>query len=104
MATQEEAKQAVADCLHRIGQDAKIAFREFVIEDHTQGKYRSGTWTYKILGRRVSLDYWFSAFSSRKHEIDITYQADNDLPKLETDLRNCYDAVREAVKRKKGMF
>lgn len=104
MATQEEAKQAVADCLRRIAQDAKIQFKEFVIEDHTQGKYRSGTWTYKILGRRVSLDYWFSAFSSRKQEIDITYHTDNDLQKLEADLRACYDAVREAVKRKKGMF
>jgi len=104
MATQEEAKQAVAGCLNRIGQEAKINFKEFEIEAHTQGKYRSGTWTYKILGRRVSIDYWFSAFSSRKQEIDITFHADEDLSKLEADLRNGYDAVREAVKRKKGMF
>ena len=46
----------------------------------------------------------FSAFSSKKNEIDITYQTDNDLNKLEADLRASYDVVREAVKRKKGMF
>lgn len=104
MATQEEAKQAVVDSLTRLGQEAKINFKEFVIEDHTGGKYRSGTWTYKIFRQRVSIDYWFSAFSSKKHEIDITYHTDNNLSKLETDLRDCYDVVREAVKRKKGMF
>lgn len=104
MADQEEAKQAVVQILNRIGQEAKINFKEFEIEAHTGGKYRSGTWTYKIFRQRVSLDYWFSAFSSKKHEIDITYQNDNDLTKLEADLRACYDVVREAVKRKKGMF
>lgn len=104
MATQEEAKQAVVDCLTRIGQESKIVFKEFEIEAHTQGKYRSGTWTYKIFRQRISLDYWFSSFSSRKQEIDITYHTDDDLKKLEADLRDCYDAVREAVKRKKGMF
>ena len=104
MATQEEANRAVAQCLNRIGQESKIVFKEFEIEAHTQGKYRSGTWTYKIFRQRISLEYWFSAFSSRKEEIDITYQTDDDLAKLEKDLRNCYDAVREAVKRKKGMF
>lgn len=104
MATQEEAKQAIADCLTRIGQESKIAFREFEIEAHTQGKYRSGTWTYKIFRQRVSIEYWFSAFSSRKEETDVTYQTDEDLNKLEADLRKCFDAVREAVKRKKGMF
>ena len=104
MATQEEAKQAVVDVLSRIGQEAKINFKEFEIEAHTGGKYRSGTWTYKVFRQRVSLDYWFSAFSSKKHEIDITFHTDNDLTKLEADLRACYDVVREAVKRKKGMF
>jgi hypothetical protein len=104
MATQEEAKQAVVECLNRIGQEAKIVFKEFEIEAHTQGKYRSGTWTYKMFRQRVSLEYWFSAFSSRKEEIDITYQTDDDARKLEEDLRNAYDEVREAVKRKKGMF
>jgi hypothetical protein len=104
MADQEEAKRAVVQCLSRIGQELKIVFKEFEIEAHTQGKYRSGTWTYKILGRRVSFEYWFSAFSSRREEIDITFHADNDLQKLEDDLRKCFDAVREAVKRKKGMF
>jgi hypothetical protein len=104
MTTQEEAKQAVVDCLSRIGQESKIVFKEFEIEAHTQGKYRSGTWTYKVLRQRVSLEYWFSSFSSRKEETDITYRTDNDLKKLEVDLRKIFDAVREAVKRKKGMF
>ena len=104
MADQEEAKLAIVQCLSRIGQELKIVFKEFEIEAHTQGKYRSGTWTYKILRQRVSFEYWFSAFSSRREEIDITYHADNDLQKLESDLRKCLDAVREAVKRKKGMF
>jgi hypothetical protein len=104
MATQEEAKQAVIECLTRIGQESKIVFKEFEIEAHTQGKYRSGTWTCKILRQRVSLEHWFSAFSSRKEETDITYHTDNDAKKLEADLRSCLDTVREAVKRKKGMF
>jgi len=104
MVTQEEAKEAVVECLTRIGQESKIVFREFEIEAHTQGKYRSGTWTYKIFRQRVSLEHWFSAFSSRKEETDISYQADEDLKKLEADLRKCLDLVREAVKRKKGMF
>jgi hypothetical protein len=104
MATQEEAKQAVLYCLSRIGQESKIVFKEFEIEAHTQGKYRSGTWTYKILRQRVTLEYWFSAFSSRREETDITYQTDDDSQKLENDLRKSFDAVREAVKRKKGMF
>lgn len=104
MAAQEEVKQAVVECLNRIGQESKIGFKEFEIEAHTQGKYRSGTWTYKIFRQRVSLEYWFSAFSSRKEETDITYQSDDNLNKLETDLRKAFDAVREAVKRKKGMF
>ncbi len=104
MATQEEAKQAVAHCLDKIGRESKTVFKEFEIEDHTQGKYRSGTWTYKIFRQRISLEHWFSAFSSRKEEIDITYNADDDRGKLEDDLRKCFDTVREAVKRKKGMF
>ena len=104
MATQEEAKQAVTGCLERIGQESKIVFKEFEIEAHTGGKYRSGTWTYKVLRNRVSLEHWFSSFSSRKEETDITYQTDNDLVKLEEDLRKCLGTVREAVKRKKGMF
>lgn len=104
MATQEEAKQAVVHCLNKLGQESKIVFKEFEIEDHTNGKYRSGTWTYKVFRQRISLEHWFSPFSSRKEETDITYQTDDDLNKLEADLRRCFDAVREAVKRKKGMF
>jgi hypothetical protein len=104
MATQEEARKAVIYCLSRIGQESKSVFKEFEIEAHTQGKYRSGTWTFKIFRQRVSLEYWFSAFSSRKEEADTTYQTDEDMQKLEADLRKCFDEVREAVKRKKGMF
>lgn len=104
MASQEEAKAAVVESLTRIGQESKINFKEFEIEDHTGGRYRSGTWTYKVYRQRVSLEYWFSAFSSRKEEIDITYHTDDDRGKLEADLRRCLDIVREAVKRKKGMF
>ncbi|HEY8559686.1 MAG TPA: hypothetical protein VIL74_04725 [Pyrinomonadaceae bacterium] len=104
MATQEEVKAAVAECLTRIGQDLKIVFKEFEIEAHTGGKYRSGTWTYKFARNRVSLEYWFSAFSSRKEETNVTYQTDGDAAKLEADLRKCLDTVRDAVKRKKGMF
>ena len=104
MATQEEAKQAVVEVLNNIGSELKINFKEFVIEDHTQGKYRSGTWTYKILRNRISLEYWFSAFSSRKEETDIAFQTDNDASKLEEDLRKCFAVVNAAVKRKKGIF
>lgn len=104
MTKQEELTQAVAQSLQTIGQESKIVFKEFDIEEHTQGKYRAGTWTYKIFGRRVSLDYWFSSFSSKKEEADTTFQTDGDAQKLEADLRKCFDAVREAVKRKKGMF
>ena len=104
MATQDETKQELVECLSRIGQKLKITFREYEIEVHTQGKFRPGTWTYKISHRRVTLEYWFSSFSSRKEETDISYQTDNDAQKLETGLTECFDKVREAVKRKKGMF
>lgn len=101
---QELTKRAVTEVLRRIGQDLKINFKEFEIEAHTSGKYRSGTWTYKITGQRVALEYWFSAFSSRKEETLTTFQADGDFAKLENDLRNSLNTVRDAVKRKKGMF
>jgi len=104
MASQEETKQTVVECLQHIGQDSKISFKEFEIETHTQGKYRPGTWTYKLARQRVSLEYWFSSFSSRKEETDISFQTDDNREKLETDLRKCFETVREAVKRKKGMF
>jgi len=104
MASQEETKQAVVECLQRIGQELKINFKEFVIEDHTQGKYRSGTWTYKLMRNRLSLEYWFSSFSSRKEDADLTFWTDENPQKLESDIRKCLDVVRDAVKRKKGMF
>jgi hypothetical protein len=101
---QELTRRAITEVLRRITPELKINFKEFEIEDHTSGKYRSGTWTYKITGQRVALEYWFSAFSSRKEEILTTFQADGNFAKLESDLRNCLDKVRDAVKRKKGMF
>jgi hypothetical protein len=104
MATQEDTKREVVECLNRIGQESKIIFKEFEIEAHTHGKYRSGTWTYKLYRQRISLEYWFSSFSSRKEETDLTFQTDDDVKKLEVDLRKCLSTVREAVKRKKGMF
>lgn len=104
MATQEETKQAVEDCLKQIGQELKITFKEFVIDSYTQGGYRSGTWTYKLARNRVSLDYWFDSFSSRKEEIDITYSADDDEDKLKSDLKECQNSVRRFVNKKKGIF
>lgn len=104
MATQAETAQRVEDCLKRVGQELKIAFREFEIETYTGGGYKSGAWTYKIAPRRVSLDYWFSSFSTKKEEIDVTYAADEDAAKLESDLRDGLDKLRQAVKRKKGLF
>ena len=104
MATQAETAEAVKDCLNRVGQELKISFREFEIETYTGGGYRSGAWTYKVAPRRVALDYWFSSFSSKKEEIDVTYAADEDAAKLENALREGLDKLRAAVKRKKGLF
>src|ERR1044072_9473425 len=100
MASQEETKQKFVGCLQHIGQDSKISFKEFEIEAHTQGQYRPGTWTYKLARQRVSLEYWFSSFSSKKEETDISFQTDENVQKLEADLRKCFETVREAVKRK----
>ena len=104
MPTQEEAKQAVEDCLKRIGRVSRVVFEEFSIETYTGGGYSSGTWVYNFAPGRVSIEYWFSAFSSRKEETEITYQDDENTEKLESDLRTCFVKVQEAVKRKKGMF
>ncbi|MGI8470425.1 MAG: hypothetical protein ACR2N3_18450 [Pyrinomonadaceae bacterium] len=104
MATQEETNQAVVKCLNHIGQWSKIDFEEYDVETQTRGDYDDDNWTYKIVRQRVSLEYWFSSFSSRKEETDITYGADGDRAKLESDLRACLDKLREIVKRKKSMF
>ncbi|MGI8495293.1 MAG: hypothetical protein ACR2L1_08285 [Pyrinomonadaceae bacterium] len=104
MATQEEAKQAVEDSLNRIGQEFKINFQEFETETYTAGSYRAGKWTCKFSPGSVALEYWFSAFSSRKEEVKISYAADGDGAKLETDLRECLSRLRQFVNRKKGMF
>jgi hypothetical protein len=104
MATQAETKQAVEDCLKRIGRASRIIFEEFAIEIYTGGGYSSGTWVYKFTPSKVSIEYWFSSFSSKKEETDITYADDNNAEKLESDLRASFGKVQEAVKRKKGMF
>lgn len=104
MASQEETVETVTECIELIGSDYDIDFDEYDIETQTQGKYRSGTWTYRVVRQNVSLEYWFSSFSSRKEEVDITYGADDDRNKLEKDLRECLSRLREVVKRKKSMF
>lgn len=104
MATQEETNQAIVECLNKIGQGSKVEFEEYDIETQTRGDYDDENWTYKIARQRVSLEYWFSSFSSRKEETDITYGADDDSAKLENDLRACFDKLREIVKKRKGMF
>ena len=104
MATLEETKQAVEDCLKRIGRQSRAIFEEFAIEKHTAGGYSSGSWAYKLTPGRVSIEYWFSAFSTRKEETEITYASDDNMEKLENDLRACFNKVQDAVKRKKGMF
>jgi hypothetical protein len=104
MATQEETKQAVGDCLKRIGRGSRVIFEEFAIEAYTGGNYSSGTWAYKFTPGKVFIEYWFSSFSSKKEETEITFAEDDNLEKLESDLKACFDRVQEAVKRKKGMF
>lgn len=104
MATQEETKQAIEECLKRIGRSSRVIFEAFAIETYTQGEHSSGTWTYKFAPPKVSIEYWFSSFSSKKEETEITYQDDGDKEKLESDLRAAFSKVQEAVKRKKGMF
>lgn len=104
MATQEETVQAVENCLSRIGQNSKIKFDKFETETYTQGGYRAGKWTYETNPQRVSLTYWFSSFSNRKEEANITYREDEDAMKLEKDLQECLSRLRQFVNRKKGMF
>lgn len=104
MAAQEETNQTVVECLNRLGKESKIEFEQYDIETQTRGEYDDDNWTYKIARQRVSLEYWFSSFSSRKEETDITYGADDDRAKLESDLRECLSKLREIVKKRKGMF
>lgn len=104
MAVQEETTQKIIEILNRIGADQKAKFVEFDIETHTQGKYKSSIYTYKISRNRIALEYWFSAFSSRKEETPLTFEQDGDTAKLEADLRACLSKLQETVKRKKGIF
>lgn len=104
MAINPEEKQAIEDSLKKIGQESKINFEEFETEKYSQGSYRSGKWTYKISQNIVALEYWFSSFSSRKEEVKVTYSADGDAVKLESDLKGCLSQLRQFVNRKKGMF
>lgn len=104
MKTQEETNEAIVECLNRIGKDLKIDFDEYDIEMQVSGDFDDDNWTYKIVRQRVSLEYWFTSYSSRKEETDITFGADGDFGKLENDLRECLDKLREFVKRRKGIF
>ena len=104
MKTQEETNQAIISTLNKIGQESKTDFEEYDIETQTRGEYDDDNWTYKIVRQRVSLEYWFSSFSSRKEETDITFAADNNTEKLEADLRECFSKLRDFVKKRKGMF
>lgn len=104
MTAQPEAKQAIANSIKQIGQESKINFEEFETEKYTQGGYRSGKWTYRISNNNVALEYWFSSFSSRKEEVKVTYPADGDSAKLESDLKECLSRLRQFVNRKKGTF
>lgn len=104
MATHEETAQAVQEALKRIGQDARIIFNEFSTETYSQGGYKSGKWTYAVLHQKISLAYWFSAFSSRKEEFETTYASDDDKAKLESDLRDGLSRLRQFVNKKKGTF
>ena len=104
MATQDETKQAVEDCLIRIVKEFRIVFAEFQTDAYTQGGYSSGKWTYNLSQRSVSLDYWFSSFSSRKEQVEITYPQDDNKEKLESDLREGASKVRQFVNQKKRMF
>lgn len=104
MATQAETEKTIEECLSQIGQNLKISFKKFETEIYTQGEYRSGTWTYKTSRNRVSLEYWFSSFSSRKEDVEISYSADEDKKILENNLREGLSRLQQFVKRKKGIF
>jgi hypothetical protein len=104
MATHDETIQAVESCLSRIGENSKVNFNKFSTETYTAGGYRSGKYTYEASAQRVALTYWFSSFSNRKEEALITFGEDGDAAKLEKDLRECLNRLRQFVNRKKGMF
>ena len=104
MATQEEFEQAVEDCLKQIGKDFKIIFSRYLTPTYTQGGYSAGDWTFNLTQHRVSLEYWFSAFSSRKEDVETTYLEDGNKEKLENDLRAVFSKLHQTVKRKKGLF
>jgi hypothetical protein len=104
MATHEEADQAIGECLKHIGQEFKVVFQKYLVPTYTQGGYGAGDWTYNLTQNRASLEYWFSSFSSKKEEVQITYFEDENKEKLESDLRAGFLKVHQTVKRKKGLF
>ena len=104
MATLTEAKQTVEESLKHIGRESRIVFDEFATETYTNGGYGAGTWTYRFTGNRLTIEYWFSSFSTRKEELELTYANDDNLEKLESDLRACLSRVQQIVKKKKGLF
>lgn len=104
MATLAETEIAVEECLQQIGQEYKISFKKFETEDYTKGAYRGGTWTYKINRSRISLEYWFSGFSSRKEDAEISFSTDENREELKSRLKETLGKLQTFVKRKKGMF
>lgn len=104
MAVKAETEQAIIDSLKSIGQEYKINFEEFSTETFSGGAYKAGKWTYKLNNQWLAVNYWFSSFSNRKEEVKITYITDEDKEKLETDLRECVDSLRQFVKRKTSTF
>ncbi len=104
MAAKAETEQAIIESLKRVGQEYKINFEEFSTETFSGGGYKAGKWTYKLNNQWLAVNYWFSAFSNRKEEVKITFHADNDGAKLETDLRECVNNLRQFVKRKTSTF
>lgn len=100
----ETAKLAVKYCVKNIENESKISFREFEIEDHTNGRYGAGMWTYRVSGRNVGFEYWFSPYSSRKQEFQLTFDRDHDLVNLESQMRKAFNSVRTTVSRKRGTF
>lgn len=104
MATQAETEIAVDECLQQSGREHKISFKKFETENYTRGDYRASTWTYKLTSNRVSLEYWFSGFSSRKEDAEINYSADENKEELKSRLKDALSRLQAFVKRKKGMF
>ena len=104
MATQAETEIAVEECLQKISQEYKIAFKKFETKEYTKGNYSSSTWTYNTIYNRVSLEYWFSSVTSRKEDVTTTFLVDDDKELLDQKLREGLIKLQAFVKKKKGIF